>query len=85
MQPPPDPDTQLQRPADHRTEKGPEISTALSPGSFIQQRREEMSPQKKYRILIIDDHPIFCLGMSELINKEPDLEVCGSIEAMKQA
>ncbi len=30
------------------------------------------------KILIVDDHPVFCLGMSELINKEHDLEVCGS-------
>jgi DNA-binding NarL/FixJ family response regulator len=44
-----------------------------------------MSPPKKYKILIVDDHPIFCLGMSELINKEQDLEVCGSIESMKKA
>ncbi|SMC65509.1 two component transcriptional regulator, LuxR family [Desulfocicer vacuolatum DSM 3385] len=29
-------------------------------------------------IMIVDDHPIFCLGMAELINKEPDLEVCAS-------
>lgn len=42
-------------------------------------------PAKKNRILIIDDHPIFCLGMSELINKEADMEVCGSVESMKKA
>lgn len=44
-----------------------------------------MAGSKKHKILIIDDHPIFCLGMSELINKEKDLEVCGSIETMKKA
>jgi len=44
-----------------------------------------MAGSKKHKILIIDDHPIFCLGMSELINKEKDLEVCGSIELMKKA
>jgi len=44
-----------------------------------------MATPKKFRILIIDDHPIFCLGMSELINKEADLEVCGSVELMKKA
>ncbi len=33
---------------------------------------------KLHKILIVDDHPIFCLGMAELINKEPDLIVCGS-------
>jgi len=32
---------------------------------------------KKAKIFIVDDHPIFCLGMSELINKAPDLVVCG--------
>lgn len=29
------------------------------------------------RILIVDDHPMMCLGMTQLINGEPDLEVCG--------
>jgi DNA-binding NarL/FixJ family response regulator len=43
-----------------------------------------MAPQKKYKILIVDDHPIFCFGMSELINKEEDLLVCGSVESMKK-
>jgi DNA-binding NarL/FixJ family response regulator len=44
-----------------------------------------MALQKKSKVLIIDDHPIFCLGMTELINKEPDLVVCGAIESMKKA
>lgn len=35
-------------------------------------------PLKKNKILIVDDHPIFCLGMAELINQESDLSVCGS-------
>jgi DNA-binding NarL/FixJ family response regulator len=44
-----------------------------------------MTSPGKNKVLIIDDHPIFCLGMSELINKEKDLEVCGSVERMKKA
>lgn len=44
-----------------------------------------MALQKKSKVLIIDDHPIFCLGMTELINKEPDLVVCGAIESIKKA
>ncbi len=44
-----------------------------------------MSPREKHKVLIIDDHPIFCLGMSELINKEADLVVCGSVGSMKKA
>lgn len=31
----------------------------------------------KYKILVVDDHPIVRHGMAELINEEEDLEVCG--------
>jgi DNA-binding NarL/FixJ family response regulator len=44
-----------------------------------------MKRGEKYKVLIVDDHPIFCLGMSELINKENDLFVCGSVESAKKA
>lgn len=44
-----------------------------------------MKETPKYKILIVDDHPIFCLGMAELINKEDDLHVCGSVENIKDA
>jgi len=44
-----------------------------------------MDSEKKYKILIVDDHPIFCLGMSEVINKEKDLMVCGSEESAPKA
>ena len=43
---------------------------------------KETSPHK---IIIVDDHPIFCLGMTELINKEPDLLVAGSLDTADQA
>jgi DNA-binding NarL/FixJ family response regulator len=35
---------------------------------------------KKSRILIVDDHPIFRKGLGQLINEEPDMEVCGEAE-----
>ena len=38
-----------------------------------------------YKILLVDDHPVFCLGMSELINKEEDLNVVGSEETASRA
>jgi DNA-binding NarL/FixJ family response regulator len=44
-----------------------------------------MKQGEKYKVLIVDDHPIFCLGMSELINKESDLFVCGSVETAREA
>jgi DNA-binding NarL/FixJ family response regulator len=35
---------------------------------------------KKIRIMIVEDHPIFRLGLCELINQEHDLIVCGEAE-----
>lgn len=35
-----------------------------------------MTADKK-KILIVEDHPIFRWGLSELINQEPDMAVCG--------
>jgi len=44
-----------------------------------------MTASRQKKILIVDDHPIFCLGMSELINKAEDLVVCGSEDTHKKA
>lgn len=40
---------------------------------------------RPHRIILIDDHPVFCLGMSELINKDKDLRVVGSEETAEKA
>ena len=34
----------------------------------------------KRRILVVDDHPIVRQGLALLINREPDLVVCGEAE-----
>ena len=43
----------------------------------------------KYRILIVDDHPIVCHGLGELIDRQDDMVVCGKAanaeEALRQA
>jgi DNA-binding NarL/FixJ family response regulator len=41
--------------------------------------------EKKERVVIVDDHPLFRERLSELINCEPDMEVCGEAEDVQQA
>jgi DNA-binding NarL/FixJ family response regulator len=37
------------------------------------------------RILVVDDHPVTRYGLTQLINLEPDLIVCGEINEVSQA
>ena len=39
----------------------------------------------KHRVLVVDDHPIVRQGLTMLINREPDLMVCGEAEEMHSA
>jgi DNA-binding NarL/FixJ family response regulator len=46
----------------------------------------EVGPaQPRRRILIVDDHPIFREGLTQSINRQPDLTVCGEAENAAQA
>lgn len=40
---------------------------------------------KKQTILIVDDHPIVRRGLSQLIDHEPDIQVCGEAESVDEA
>jgi DNA-binding NarL/FixJ family response regulator len=40
---------------------------------------------RKNRILIVDDHPLFRHGIADLINAEPDLEICGEADSAPAA
>src|ERR1700733_5379667 len=42
-------------------------------------------PVMKIRVLVVDDHPIVRQGLSQLINQEPDLMVCGQAEDARTA
>jgi DNA-binding NarL/FixJ family response regulator len=44
-----------------------------------------MNTLKKVKILIVEDHEIFRLGIKELINHEPDLAVCAEAEDVDTA
>jgi DNA-binding NarL/FixJ family response regulator len=39
----------------------------------------------KRRVFVVDDHPVFRLGVQQLVNSEPDLEVCGQAVSAAQA
>ncbi|MGA8025779.1 MAG: response regulator transcription factor, partial [Bryobacteraceae bacterium] len=39
----------------------------------------------KRKVLVVDDHPIVREGLALLINREPDLTVCGDAEDMHKA
>lgn len=39
----------------------------------------------KARILVVDDHPLLREGVSQLINRQPDLEVCGEADSVQTA
>ena len=60
------------------------IPSAATP---INKPRENPAPAKS-RVFIVDDHTMFREGMRQLIDREPDLTVCGdvadAIEALKE-
>src|SRR5205807_2564243 len=35
------------------------------------------STKSKYKVVLVDDHPILREGFAQIINQEPDLQVCG--------
>ena len=41
--------------------------------------------EKKERVVIVDDHPLFRERLAELINQELDMEICGEAEDAQQA
>jgi DNA-binding NarL/FixJ family response regulator len=43
------------------------------------------SSTPRHRILIVDDHPLFRHGIADLINAEPDLEICGEADSAPAA
>jgi len=48
-------------------------------------KRQESGPAGKSRVFVVDDHPIVRQGLAQLINREPDLIVCGEAEEAASA
>jgi DNA-binding NarL/FixJ family response regulator len=40
---------------------------------------------KKYRVMLVDDHPLVRRGLAEVIGREPDLETCGEAADVAEA
>lgn len=43
------------------------------------------TPAEANRIFVVDDHPVTRYGLIQLINREPDLRVCGEAQNARQA
>jgi DNA-binding NarL/FixJ family response regulator len=48
-------------------------------------RAQTSNDARKTRIFVVDDHPIVRQGLAQLINREPDLVVCGEAEEAQMA
>src|ERR1700738_4569521 len=48
-------------------------------------RSQALSGPRKSRVFVVDDHPIVRQGLALLINREPDLIVCGEAEEAQTA
>ena len=47
-------------------------------------RSKDAVPSKR-KVFIVDDHPIVREGLAQMINREPDLAVCGDAQEMHEA
>src|SRR5436190_2174704 len=48
-------------------------------------KRRMNTSKRTSRVLVVDDHPIVRQGLASLINREPDLMVCGEAEDANSA
>jgi DNA-binding NarL/FixJ family response regulator len=48
-------------------------------------KRPESCPADKLKVFVVDDHPIVRQGLAQLINREPDLTVCGEAQEAASA
>src|ERR1041385_3611494 len=49
------------------------------------QAKPSPTRDKRIRVLLVDDHAVVRFGIAQLINREPDLQVCGEEEDASKA
>ena len=52
---------------------------------MVSKKPQAKSENRKTKIVVVDDHPIVRQGLTELLNREDDLMVCGQAEDAHQA
>ena len=52
---------------------------------MVSKKPQNKSEDRRTKILVVDDHPIVRQGLTELVNREDDLMVCGQAEDAHQA
>jgi DNA-binding NarL/FixJ family response regulator len=65
--------------------KMPKTSTPMITSPIQPPSNGSVATDLKGRILIVDDHPIVQQGLTEMLNHEDDLTVCGTAEDMHEA
>ena len=61
-------------------DRGKTVSTRVEPRGSARQKPQP--PVRRLRIVIVDDHPIVRKGLTELLNGEADMIVCGESDTV---
>jgi DNA-binding NarL/FixJ family response regulator len=57
----------------------------VSPIPVLPEDRSEGATQDRWRVLIVDDHPLVREGLAARISTQPDLQVCGEASTIDEA
>src|SRR6478736_2396111 len=52
---------------------------------MLTESRTRIMPNQKFKILLVDDHPLVREWLASLINQQPDLVVCGEAGSTQEA
>lgn len=61
------------------------MDTTIIKKTQRESERNDSAKKPKRKVLLVDDHPIVREGLTEMINHEDDLAVCGTAEEMNQS
>ena len=51
----------------------------------MSRKEQSLTPAKRKKILLVDDHPLMRHGQADLLNREPDFVVCGEASTAREA